>query len=332
MERYIERKISQKRGNVFHHKYYDKRGNEVIDKETIDKAMNGLYVPPAYNNVKVSLNPKAKVRAIGYDTKCRPQYIYNKEHTQKQSDDKFNHMKIFGKVFPNINRSINNDLKRSEETKDKQIAMILKLIMECHFRVGSNKYLKDNNSYGTTTLRSKHLTLKKKTAVIDFIGKKKVRNVCTIKSKRLVNALRKVKKRSKTNDRIFRYTHNGKLHDVSPQDVNKYLKQFGDKVTTKNFRTWGANIEFIIQVLKSRNNTEIKNKTQIQKIIKDSITEVAFKLHNTPAVCKSNYLDPELIKYFKYDPEGFISMFYTRNSINRVNISKRYIHFLESFE
>ena len=30
---------------------------------------------------------------------------------------------------------------------------------------------------------------------------------------------------------------------------NRYLKQFGN-FTTKNFRTWGANLEFIIQLLK----------------------------------------------------------------------------------
>ena len=38
-------------------------------------------------------------------------------------------------------------------SKEKQIAIILKLIMDCNFRVGNEKYKKENKSFGVTTLQ-----------------------------------------------------------------------------------------------------------------------------------------------------------------------------------
>ena len=152
MDNYIVRKITQKRGDKVFHKYFTKSGVELFDDEFINNVKEGIYIPPNYNDVKINIRKKAKVRAIGYDDKQRPQYIYNKEFVEKQSKKKFNHMIEFGKQFKKINRIIKEDMLLSDNEKRKQIAVILKLIMECHFRVGSDKYYKENKSYGTTTL------------------------------------------------------------------------------------------------------------------------------------------------------------------------------------
>ena len=59
-------------------------------------------------------------------------------------------MSVFGRSFLKINRKITEDLYSVKDSKEKQIAIILKLIMDCHFRVGNERYSKDNKSYGTT--------------------------------------------------------------------------------------------------------------------------------------------------------------------------------------
>jgi DNA topoisomerase-1 len=87
------------------------------------------------------------------------------------------------------------------------------------------------------------------------------------------------------------------------------LKNLGN-YTTKNFRTWNANIELIKNLMKSRNNS-----------LSDCIKNVAFKLHHTPSVCKKNYIDPKLITYFEKNPNEFYSFF-------KGNIDKKYTKFL----
>ena len=187
MEDFIVRKIWRKIGKKYNHKYYDKKGKEIKDKKKIETFIKGVYIAPAYDNVKINLKKDEKVLAIGYDEKGRSQYVYNKKYTQSQSYKKFDKMILFGKNFYKINNKINDDLYSVKDSKNKQIAIILKLIMECQFRIGNDVYSKKNKSYGTTTLQGKHIRIKNKNElVIDFNGKKNVRNVCTVKNKKLV--------------------------------------------------------------------------------------------------------------------------------------------------
>ena len=206
MEDFIVRKIWRKIGKKYNHKYYDKNDKEIKNKKRIDNAIKGVYIAPAYDNVKINLKKDEKVLAIGYDDKNRSQYVYNKKYTQSQSYKKFDKMIEFGKNFNKINDKINDDLYTVKDSKNKQIAIILKLIMECQFRIGNDVYSKKNKSYGTTTLQGKHIKVKSKNElIIDFNGKKNVRNVCTVKNKKLVKTLRQKKRTINKNDRIFTY-------------------------------------------------------------------------------------------------------------------------------
>ena len=114
--------------------------------------------------------------------------------------------------------------------------------------------------------------------------------------------------------------------NIKSSDVNKYLKQFGN-FSAKNFRTWGANIEFIVQINKLCKKGKIGTKKEIEECIKKSIKEVACKLHNTSSVCKSNYLDPELIKFFTNDNHGFLKHF---DVGGKEELYKKYISFLDN--
>lgn len=326
MDEYIVRKISKKKGKKYYHKYYGKNGKEITGVDYIKKITEGIYISPAYNDVKINLKKNAKIRAIGYDSEKRPQYVYNKKFIESQKDKKFDHMSVFGKEFTKINKKINEDLYSPKDSKEKQVALILKLIMECHFRIGNERYSKKYNSYGTTTLENKHIKLKKDHVIIDFIGKKKVRNVCTVRNKRVVKTLKEKKRTLSKNDRVFTYRKGGDYFNIQSSDVNKYLKQFGN-FSAKNFRTWGANIEFIVQVNQFCKKGEVTTKKEIEGCIKKSIEEVACKLHNTSSVCKSNYLDPELLKFFTNDSDGFLKQFDVNS---KEELYKKYVSFLDN--
>jgi len=254
MRNYILRK---KRGKS--HIFFDKRGNPIKDKKYIEKCLEGVYIAPAYDNVKINLNKKAKVLAIGYDDKERPQYIYNKIFTEKMKKKKFKDLYEFGLQYNKIVKDINKNIKLSEDNKLKYVCMILKLIMDCDFRVGNDEYMKQNNSYGVTTLKNKHVSVKGDSVTIDFIGKKGVRNMCQVKDKTIKRHLKKHKKTQKNNSRIF--TVNGL--NISSNDVNSYIKKFGD-FSSKDFRTWSANIKLIKYLIGS-------NKETVDKDIKDCI-------------------------------------------------------------
>ena len=327
MENFIIRKIDKKIGDKYKYKYYDSRENELSNKVIINNAKKGLYIPPAYDMVKINLCKSEKILAIGYDNKMRPQYIYNKEFKKEQSIKKFNHMYDFGLKFKEINRKINSDLYSHGESKDKQIAMILKLIMDCNFRVGNEKYCRENNSFGVTTLQKKHIKVSGNNVIIDFNGKKNVRNTCKVRNKKIVRTLKEKRRNLNNTDSIFTYRIGKKYHKIKSKDVNEYLKQFGN-FSAKNFRTWGANIEFIYKVLKVCEKEFPKKNNDIKKTLNICVKLVAEKLHNTASVCKSNYLDPELLHLLQDNPKKFLDTF---NSVKleKDKLINKYIQFLK---
>lgn len=306
MESYFIRKINKydKKNKKYQYRYYTKNGRS-LSFNKIKHKLNNIYIPPAYDNVKINLRKNDKIIAIGYDTKNRAQYIYHNNYKQESTDDKFSNLIDFGKNYQRILSKINNDLLSKNE-KIKQIAMILKIIIDCNFRIGNKKYTRDNNSFGVSTLQKKHLSITKNEIIIDFIGKKGVRNKCTLKNKHILNNIKKKRKSLNKNDNIFTYDKSKK---ITSKDVNDYLKQFGN-YTTKNFRTWGANIQLIKLLLKYND-------------FKKCITIVADKLHHTPSICKKNYIDNNLIEFYKSQPEKFIKYF-------SGNVNDKFIKFLKS--
>ena len=323
MKEYITRKIKSKRKDKYTYEYFDKNNHKVNDK-VAKNAIDNIYIPPAYRDVQISLDPKEKVLAIGYDEKDRPQYIYNKKFTEKNSKKKFHKMIDFGESYQKIMNSVRKDLYSEGDTKEKQIAMALMLVVDCGIRIGSEKYKNENDSFGATTLESRHVKVQGDTVSVDFIGKKGVRNKCKMRSKRLSRNLRIKKRTLKTDDPIFTYRSGNCWYSLKNTDVNKYLKKFGN-FSSKNFRTWVANLSFITGILKQDDHI---SETQKKNNVSEVVRETARRLNNTPSVCKTNYIDPYLIELYLNDSKRFLGTF--KHASTKDEISERYIKLLRS--
>lgn len=322
MKEYIKRKIKYKRKDKYTYEYLDMKGN-LINESIIKRLLDGLYIPPAYRDVKINLNKNDKVLAIGYDEKDRPQYIYNKKFTEKNKEKNFNKMIEFGENYKKMMNSIKKDLFSEGERKEKQIAMALMLVIDCGIRIGSEKYRDENESFGATTLEPRHIKINGDIVSVDFIGKKGVKNTGKCRSKRLSRNLR-IKKRTLNKDEpIFTYRKGDKWYSLKSSDVNKYLKRFGN-FTSKNFRTWVANLSFITEILKYDNPTK---ESEIKKNINEALQKTAHKLNNTSSVCKNNYIDPYLINLYINDNKRFIQSF--KHASTKEELSEIYIKLLK---
>jgi DNA topoisomerase I len=322
MKEYIIRKIKYKRKDKYTYEYLDMKGN-LINESIIKRLLDGLYIPPAYRDVKINLNKNDKVLAIGYDEKDRPQYIYNKKFTEKNKEKNFNKMIEFGENYKKMMNSVKKDLFSEGDCKGKQIAMALMLVIDCGIRIGSEKYRDENESFGATTLEPRHIKIKGDIVSVDFIGKKGVKNTGKCRSKRLSRNLR-IKKRTLNKDEpIFTYRKGDKWYSLKSSDVNKYLKRFGN-FTSKNFRTWIANLSFITEILKYDNPTK---ESEIKKNINEALQKTAHKLNNTSSVCKNNYIDPYLINLYINDNKRFIQSF--KHASTKEELSEIYIKLLK---
>lgn len=251
---------------------------EIKNKKHIDEISNKfkqLGIPPGYIIVEV-FPTSNDIIAKCKDVDNRSQYIYHPKYTEKQKKIKFCNLIKFGETLPLLQKQIEKDFK-STNKKKKAIATALKVILECHFRIGNKKYKDKYNSHGVLTMEKSHLNGNK----IEFSGKKGVENTCIISDKQLLTALKNIKN---NNNLLIQYEGKHLTSDI----VNDYLDEISKGTTAKYFRTWAANIHFI---------DEVNNKKLTKKTLKEAIAQVADKLDHTANVCKNSYLYDELINY-----------------------------------
>jgi DNA topoisomerase-1 len=288
-------------------KYY-KNKIEITSNDEIEK-LKLLKIPPAYDNVSIINN--SKIIAFGYDSKNRKQVLYNPKFIAKQNAKKYDKISASIKFFSKLKKKIATDLGSGSggDEKTMAIAVILTLIFTCGFRIGNKKYEKENNSVGLTTLKYKHLKLENNNKIlIDFIGKKGVRNVATCDNLKIYEYLNIKSKNAavaKMEDYIFSYgAENSKV--ITSSDVNEYLRIISKHyskdiiITTKDLRTWNANMLFLTffkKLRKARRGEENKDTEKIvNKDVKRAIEMVAEKLHNSYSICRKSYIDPKIIE------------------------------------
>ena len=285
------------------YKYYNKQGREIKIDKKLQEFVSKNYIPPAYKDVKINLKSTADVYAIGIDEKGRKQYLYRKKHTENSSKQKFYKLIEFGKIYPTLKKDISILLSKPN-TRDHEIGMVLKLMIDCNFRVGNSVYQKENKSFGTTTLQGRHIQKTKNGVSITFTGKKGVENTAQVKDSRLVKSLKKIRG---TRKNIF---------SVDSTEVNQYLKKYGD-FTSKDIRTWQANIHFIKNVCKFHTST-----CKPKDTIKQASEKTAKLLHHTPTISKKSYIFSELTTAYLQQQSKFYSYF-------SKNPEKQFICFLK---
>jgi DNA topoisomerase-1 len=277
-----------KRGKDFS---YSDASRRSLDAETLEW-IRKLSIPPAWSGVRISRSPRSKIYVQGYDQAGRQQTIYNPSFRQKQEQLKFDRVLRFARMLPRLRRQVTKDLGRKRLNKEKVLACIVKLIDTAYFRVGNDRYAQENDSYGITTLRHKHLDVSGDTVTFDFMGKSGQHHVKRITDKQVARIVKRLDELP--GYEIFRYQDDtGTMHDIHSGDVNEYIKRhMGEEFSAKDFRTWGGTLLATTELLKS----ELTNDKKVQqKTLTNVIKNVSKRLGNTPAIAKQSYIDPRVI-------------------------------------
>ena len=291
MNEYIIRNIKNNKT----YEYFNINGKKIKNKIILNK-ISKIYIPPAYQNVKIYLN--SDILATGINSAGRKQYIYSDHMKKKREVKKYNQLCKLSKNIDKLKKKINKDLLNKEFTKNKLIALVLKIMDLCNFRTGNKKYEEKYGSFGLTTLHKKHVLIFKNKVEIDFIGKKGVKNNCIIKNKMVQDIIKKVYHLSnRDNSYIFSIIYKEKDIQVNIQDINKYLEYFN--ITCKDLRTWNANIIFLKNFKKELENVELTKYEDVKirkKMIRTAIQNTAKSLHHTSTICKSSYIFKKIIE------------------------------------
>jgi len=331
--RLVSKRTNKEGKTKYKFEYIDNaNGSKITSPDKITE-INKLRIPPAYQDVIINKNENHKVRAYGYDEKERKQTIYNPKFREKQQKLKHKHMIEFGKLLPRINQDLEKLIVQNKDEKLKIIALIIRLIQICDFRIGNDDAFRESGNRGLTTLNSEHVKLSPPNNIdIKFIGKKGVENQCVFSNNIIFQHLRQLKQKTTNGEPLFNYREQDSTEykKIKSSDINEYLKVYSEDLSSKNFRTWNANTHFLRSVQKNIPKTfkDLKSITKRKKYIKDRITDVAQKLHNTNAVCKKEYLNPDLVNYFE---NKFTKAVNQVRNLNSSNMDSHYLDLLENY-
>ncbi|MDN5275643.1 MAG: topoisomerase [Candidatus Saccharibacteria bacterium] len=278
----------QKAGGGFR---YVEAGNQLTDPKLLD-FISKMAIPPAWRDVHIARSERSKILARGIDSAGRVQAIYSPRFRARQEQLKFDRILRFAEALPDLRRQVEKDLARKRLSKEKVLACIVKLMDQEYFRVGNEQYAKEHQTYGITTIRSKHVDVRGDTVTFDFVGKSHQKHVKQINDRQIARIVKQLDELP--GYEIFRYQDSdGSMHDIHTNDVNAYIKQYaGEEFSAKDFRTWGGTLLATTELIAAE---KLATKTQRTKFVTETVKNVAKKLGNTPSVARSSYIDPRVI-------------------------------------
>lgn len=287
------------------YEFTDIKGNVVKDSAILSYCKD-LVIPPAYDDVTIYYEKNPKILFEGYDSKKRKQQIYSQEWVKKTTKKKFHLLIEFGQDLPRIHQDIVKYMKQSKMDLHKCVAVILKVISTCYFRVGHLKYEKLYGSHGISTLKKKHLHFSNSGLAVEFIGKKAQINRCSITDPVLIEILRDISKDKKPEEFIFSYRDPNTRSEIliTALQINNFLKEYNPSFTSKMFRTFDTNTMFIDYVRDLGDPSKMtlavrkKNVVSAMKVISDAV-------NNTPAICRKSYANQELLKMYIESPTAW---------------------------
>jgi DNA topoisomerase-1 len=272
-------------------RYLDANGRPITDAAAI-AWYDGLAIPPAWTDVWISPTRRGHLQATGRDARGRKVYRYHPRWRQVRDEAKYGRLVEFARALPRIRRRTGRDLRRRGLPREKVLALVVRLLEETLIRVGNDEYARENRSYGLSTMRNRHVTVRGGTIRFSFRGKSGKEHEVDVRDRRLARIVKQCQELP--GQELFQYEdEDGARVDVTSSDVNDYLREItGEDFTAKDFRTWAGTVAASMAL---QEYLEIDDEAGRKKAVVRAIERVSEQLGNTPSVCRACYVHPEVI-------------------------------------
>jgi DNA topoisomerase-1 len=266
-------------------------GSRVTEADIL-RRIKSLAIPPAWTDVWICPSADGHIQATGRDAKGRKQYRYHARFREVRESTKYEHVVEFAEALPAIRAKVREHMALRGLPREKVLATVVHLLETTLIRVGNDDYAKENNSYGLTTLKTRHVAVDGNEVRFSFTGKSGKQWSLSVRDRRIAKIIRACQELP--GQELLQYLDDeGKPRDVTSSDVNAYLKEVtGKDITAKDFRTWAGT------VLAAMALNEVKSfdsAAQAKRNLRAAIENVAGRLGNTPTICRKCYVHPEVL-------------------------------------
>lgn len=287
----------RRRGRGF--EYRDAGGRRVDDRETVER-IRSLAIPPAWKEVWICPDSLGHLQATGFDAAGRKQYLYHPAWRSRRERKKFDRMLEFAEALPALRRRLSRDLERQGLGRERVLACAVRLLDLGLFRIGGEDYAEANGTFGLATLRKEHVSVGRRPAMtFEYVAKGGLLQRRLVADGPAYDVVRRLRRRRSGGDELLAYRNGRAWKDVASGDVNAYLREAaGGEFTAKDFRTWNATVLAAVALAVLGRDSRPSATTR-KRIVGLAVRDVARYLGNTPAVCRSSYIDPRIFDRFR---------------------------------
>jgi DNA topoisomerase-1 len=245
-----------------------------------------LRIPPAWTAVAIDDSAAAWIQAVGRDKAGRWQYLYHQRAVERRERRKHQRLIAFTRRLPLLRARVARDLARTDYSRERVVACMLRILSICFLRPGSEEYASENGSYGIATLRNRHVDVRGKTVRLRFNGKSGKDHTYVFENQKIASVVRALKKAG--GKRVFTFQdETGAWKEVRRQHINAYIKDaMGSTVTCAC-------------ALARIGYDPLDSATATKRKVVSAVKETAATLGNTPAVCRSSYISPSVIRAYE---------------------------------
>jgi DNA topoisomerase-1 len=271
---------------------YTRPDGSRLTEPNLLRRIKALAVPPAWTDVWICPFADGHIQAIGRDAKGRKQYRYHVRFREVRDSTKYEHVVAFAEALPGIRAKVREHMALRGLPRGKVLATVVHLLESTLIRVGNDDYARQNNSYGLTTLKTRHVAVDGNEVRFRFTGKSGKQWSLRVRDRRIAKIIRACQELP--GQELLQYLDDdGKPQDVTSSDVNAYLKEItGKDITAKDFRTWAGTVLAAMALNKVKT---FDSAAQAKRNLRSAIENVAARLGNTPTICRKCYVHPEVL-------------------------------------
>lgn len=278
--------------------YFTPDGSRITDSEVLDR-IAGLVIPPAWTDVWICEWPNGHIQAAGTDAAGRRQYLYHPAWREQRDREKFDRVLDFAERLPHVRERVVETLRDDTGfSRERVLATAVRLLDLGFFRIGGEQYAEENGTYGLATIRKEHVRVAPGLLTFDYPAKHGKQRVQAVADDLVWDIVAGLRRRRSGGDELLAYQDPaGRWVDVRSSDVNEYLRALaGLDCSAKDFRTWSATVLAAVALAVSLPSSQ--SPTARKRAVTRAVKEVAEYLGNTPAVCRSSYIDPRVIDLY----------------------------------
>ena len=188
----------------------------------------------------------------------------------------------------------------TSSTRERVLACAVRLLDRGFFRIGSEEYAVENESYGLATMRKEHVTIARDgEMVFDYPAKSGKRRVQAVVDPLATEIVARAQAPPRRRRRSCSPTRTGGAGATCARTTSTPTSR-RRPATTSRPRTSGPGTRPCSPPSRCPCRGEVAgSKTGRKRAITRAIKEIAHYLGNTPAVCRASYIDPRVFDAYR---------------------------------